>query len=60
MTLWRAEGDVPVKAVCRACGGEPSPTAITSEGVAYACPCGRTTWTQLAQGKLDVMSEKGK
>jgi len=39
---------------CAHCGGELRPTAITAAGATYACPCGRTTWTQLAEGKLDV------
>jgi hypothetical protein len=39
---------------CALCGGVLRPTAITAEGATYACPCGRTTWTQLNKGKLDL------
>lgn len=47
---------------CALCGGELKVTAITAAGVTKACPCGRTTWTQLTAGKLDVLPkpEEGK
>lgn len=35
------------------CGGPLRPVSITAEGSAFACPCGRTTWTILTDGKLD-------
>jgi hypothetical protein len=42
---------------CAHCGGAVSPISITAEGASFSCPCGRTTYTQLAQGKLDIKVE---
>lgn len=39
---------------CAFCGGGLRPVAITAAGSTEACPCGRTTLTRLAGGKLDL------
>lgn len=41
---------------CALCGGELRPTSITAEGMAQACPCGRTQIVTLNQGKLEVVA----
>ena len=45
---------------CAHCGGELRPTAITAAGATYACPCGRTTWTKLVEGKITYTDAEGK
>lgn len=43
-----------MKLYCAACGGECRIVSLTDAGASYACPCGRTTWTQSTEGKLDL------
>lgn len=45
----------PSVVVCEACGGKMTVRSMTSAGVSWACPCARTTFTQLDGGKLEVL-----